>query len=329
MSTTELRTDPFTGQRVVIAGDRANRPGGEFEVPRPPQVVPDDDPFLEGHEHRTPPELDADRPGGSAPDGPGWLTRTIPNEYPIVRPDAPAPQAEAQTDLFRAVAARGGHEVIVQAPGPVSNLVELGPAGVATAVTAWQRRLRAHANAPARHLICNEGEEAGASQPHTHAQLMTLPLVPASMAAERERAQAYANQTQGSSLAGDYLQEEVRRRERIVAIDDECVLLAPYASRGAFHLIVHPRTPRLRLEDEPDGTGGAMLHDALRRLAARFGAPPPVNIWVRTAVAGAERTSWRIELYPALDPPGGIELGAGIDACTVAPEQAAAELRAL
>lgn len=329
MSTAELRTDPLTGQRVVIAGDRAERPGGGIELPPPPRVVPADDPFLEGHEDRTPPELDADRPGGGAADGPGWLTRAIPNEYPVVRPDAPAPPAEAQPELFGAVAARGAHEVIVQAPGPHAGLGELGPAGVASAVAMWQRRLRAHAGAPARHLICNEGERAGASQPHTHAQLIVLPLVPAALAAERERAQAYANQTQGSSLAGDYLQEEVRRRERVIAIDDECVLLAPYASRGAYHLTVHPRTPRLRLEDEPAGTGGAMLHDALRRLTTRFGGPPPVNIWLRTAVSGAERTSWRIEIFPALDPPGGIELGAGIDACTVAPERAAAELREL
>ena len=133
----------------------------------------------------------------------------------------------------------------------------------------------------------------------------------------------------GGNLTGDYLQEEVRRGERIVAIDDDCVLLAPFASRRAYHLTILPRRPAQRLEDEPEGIGGAMLHEALRRLATRFGAQPPLNAWVRTAVQGADHSSGRSELLPALTAAGGVELGAGSDVCTVAPEQAAEELRAL
>ena len=45
------------------------------------------------------------------------------------------------------------------------------------------------------------------------------------------------------------MQEEVRRRERIVAIDDEAVLMAPYASSTPFHLILAPRKTRARFED--------------------------------------------------------------------------------
>jgi UDPglucose--hexose-1-phosphate uridylyltransferase len=152
--------------------------------------------------------------------------------------------------------------------------------------------------------------------------------VPAELARERERAEAYTLQTMGGDLTADVLQEEVRRGERIVAIDDDVVLIAPWASRSAYHLTILPRRAALRFEDQPDGIGGRMLHLALTRLAERFGTPPPINLWVRTAVSGAERTSWRIELLPALEQHGGVELGLGVDVCTVPPEQAAAELRA-
>ena len=93
--------------------------------------------------------------------------------------------------------------------------------------------MRHHARAGAAyvHLIVNERREGGASLPHTHAQVYALDFVPAQVARERERFGAYATRTMGGNLLGDLVQEEVRRRERIVAIDDEAVLLAPYASR--------------------------------------------------------------------------------------------------
>ena len=74
------------------------------------------------------------------------------------------------------------------------------------------------------HLIVNEGRDAGASLEHSHAQLYALPFVPAEIARERERYTAYNERTMGSHLLEDVLVEEVRRRERLVAIDDEAAL---------------------------------------------------------------------------------------------------------
>ena len=329
MSSHEVRTNPFDGSRVILAADRRGRPGADWDVGPLPPLDPAADVFLEGHEDRTPPEVDAERPDGSAADGPGWLTRVVPNLFPLVEPEPPTAEPEAIPDLFGAVPATGAHEVIVQAPEAVQTLGELDAAQVRRAVAMWQRRLRAHAGAPTRMLFVNEGTRAGASQAHTHAQLVTLPSVPAELARERERTEAYAVRTMGQSLPADYLQEEVRRGHRVVAVDDETVLLAPWASKGAYHLTILPRTAALRFEDGPEGVGAGMIADALRRLGARFGVVPPVNLWVRTAVSGAERTSWRIELLPALTRRGGLELGTGVDVCTVAPELAAAELRSL
>ena len=96
--------------------------------------------------------------------------------------------------------------------------------------------MRAHADAAYVHVIVNEGQEAGASLPHTHAQLYALPFVPAAIARERERFTAYSDRTQGRNLLDDVLQEEVRRRERIVAIDDEAVVALPVRGAGAVPL---------------------------------------------------------------------------------------------
>ncbi len=49
---------------------------------------------------------------------------------------------------------------------------------------------------------------------------------------------------------------------------------------------------------------------------------PPFNLWVRTAPRGAESFCWRIDLLPRLAHPAGLEMGAGVQLCVLAPERA-------
>jgi UDPglucose--hexose-1-phosphate uridylyltransferase len=322
----EVRIDPLTGLRCIVAAERAGRPGAELTVTPPEPIDPAHDPFAAGHEDRTPPELHAVRPDGGASDGPGWTVRVVPNLYPALTADGPEPARDTKPDLFLAFPARGDHEVIVNAPEPVQSLADLPVEQVVAAVDVWRERMRAHESCAYEHLIVNERREAGASLPHTHAQLFAMDFVPAGVARERERFGAYATRTMGFNLLADVLQEEVRRRERVVAIDGEAVLLCPYASRHPFELMLVPRRGRPRFSDD-GATGAALLHDGLARLARRFGAVAPVNLWVRTAPRDTEHFCWRIDIVPRLTAPGGLELGTAVHVNTVAPEQAAAELR--
>ena len=265
------------------------------------------------------------RPAGCPTARAGPCAR-FPTATPRSRPARPAPDHDAQADLFTALPARGAHEVIVNAPQPVTSLAQLSVEQVQAAVEAWRERMRAHPAAAYVHLCVNERLEAGATQPHTHAQLFALDFVPAAVARERERFSAHAVRTMGADLLEDLTQEEVRRRDRVVAIDDEAVLTCPYASRHEFALMIAPRRRRERFEDD-GATGAALLYDALSRLARRFGASPPLNLWIRTAPRDAERFCWRIDIVPRLTHDAGLELGTGVHLNTVAPEQAAAELR--
>jgi UDPglucose--hexose-1-phosphate uridylyltransferase len=322
----ELRIDPLTGQRAIVAGDRAGRPGGQLSATPPPEIDPESDPFAEGHEDRTPPEVYALRPGDGPADSPGWAVRVVPNLYPALSEDSPQPEPQANRDLFWAEPAEGAHEVIINSPKPVVSLAQLTVEEVRTAVEVWRERIRHHSEASYVHVIVNERREAGASLPHTHAQLYALHFTPAAIARERERFGAYATRTMGGNLLGDLVQEEVRRRERIVAIDDEAVLMAPYGARVPFQLMIAPRTPRMRFEDDGP-TGAGLLHDALSRLQRKLGGAPPLNMWVRTAPRGAEHFCWRIDILPRLTHLAGLELGAGVNLNIVSPERSAAELR--
>jgi UDPglucose--hexose-1-phosphate uridylyltransferase len=271
----------------------------------------------------------------------------VPNLYPALGADegtgsGGSPEAEAgsfassgdplltsrrsgEPDLFSSRPATGAHEVLINSPRHVTSMAELDDAEFADAVATWRERMRAHAGASYLQLIVNEGGGAGASLEHTHAQLYALPFVPASVARERERAGAYAERTAGSGLLSDVLIEEVRRKDRLVAIDDEAALICPWASRGPFELRVIPRREEVRFED---GTGGAaMIATAIRLLAKRFTTPPELNLWIRTAPHGAEFFHWHVDIAPRLTIKAGFELGTGVDINIYPPEQAASDLR--
>jgi UDPglucose--hexose-1-phosphate uridylyltransferase len=354
----EIRIDPLSGHRTIVAGERSRRPGGAPGLSAselsPEPIDPQSDPFAEGNEDRTPPELYAVRPGGGAANTPGWTVRVVPNLYPALAPIGDDrdddDDGEAQTgahggqregsqatagglagrdgrdELFRSLPASGAHEVVINGPQPVLSLAELPVEQVAAAMDVWRERMRTHERSAYVQLIVNERREAGASLPHTHSQLYALDFVPAAVARERERAGAYATRTMGQSLLGDLVAEEVRLRERIVAIDEEAVLMAPYASRLPFQLMLAPRHPVPRFEQDGP-TGASLLHDGLRRLARHLGASPPLNMWVRTAPRGAEHFAWRIDVLPRLTHLAGLELSTDVNLNIVAPEHAAALLR--
>ena len=303
---------------TIVAGERSRRPGGEPALREPagadrPRARPvrrgPRGPHAAG-------ALRAARRTEAAPDSPGWRVRVVPNLYPALsrprprRAAAPAAQRAGPgaaaggtpQELFVSLPATGAHEVIVNGPQPVLSLAELPREQVIAAVEVWRERMRAHERSAYVQLIVNERREAGASLPHTHAQLYALDFVPGAVARERERSGAYTTRTMGQSLLGDLVAEEVRRGERIVAIDEEAVLIAPYASRLPFQLMLAPRRPRAALRG-----GRAVGRGAAARRAVPPGAPPRLE--PAAEPVGAHRPARRRALLladrraAAADPP--------------------------
>jgi UDPglucose--hexose-1-phosphate uridylyltransferase len=316
----------------VLAPARADRPFS-FESADAHDASRQECPLCEGHESWTPPETYAVRPGGGPPDSPGWVVRAVPNKYPLLAPGDGAPPADplesgrGEPELLVAGTATGEHEVIVHAPQHVASITALDAAQFGHAVEGWRARSAAHAESAYVHLMVNEGHAAGASLEHSHAQLYALDMVPAVVAREREHFTAHNSRTMGGCLLCDLLAQEVRRRERVVAVDDHTVLLAPFASRGPYELQLVPRRHE-RSFAESDPAALNLLREGLERLSKRLGAPPPLNLWVRTAPRGAEHFHWHVDVVPRLTRLAGFELGTGMYVNIMPPERAAKELSA-
>lgn len=207
----------------------------------------------------------------------------------------------------------------------MASITELDPEGLAVVVEAWRRRMRAHPNAAYVQMILNQGPDSGASLEHSHAQFVASPFVPATVARERERFTSYRERTAGASLLEDVLREEIRRGERLVAIDEEVALVCPWASRWPYEMRLIPRRASARFEE--DEVGAAMLHRALAALVEIFGENPQLNLWVRTAPRGVDYFHWHLDLVPRLEPSSSFEMATGVDVNDVPPETAAARLR--
>ena len=275
-SVPEVRVDPLTGHKTIIADERAARPGrGSRRRPPDPPIDPETDPFLEGHEDRTPPGARRAAPGRLAPDTPGWQVRVVPNLYPALSRRTPArPTREARRRPLHRAAAHGHHEVIVNAPRPVSSLADLEPGELAAAMGMWRAADRATTRStapPTCTCSSTSGARRGASLPHTHAQLVALDFVPAlrrprARALRRLRHAHDGRQPARRPRAGGGAAARAHRRDR--RRGRRCSRPTPRGS--PYQLLLAPRRPRARFED--DGPlGAALLHDALRRLARRFG----------------------------------------------------------
>lgn len=133
----QFRTDVLTGQQVIVAPQRAQRPAANFQDPPLTHLL---DPFTEGHEGETPDERFAIRVDNSEPNGPGWQLRVVPNRYPSVTPTSVLVSTTSATDeptLFPCWPASGEHDVVIECPDNRCRMVELSPAEIQQTLTAW------------------------------------------------------------------------------------------------------------------------------------------------------------------------------------------------
>jgi UDPglucose--hexose-1-phosphate uridylyltransferase len=195
-------------------------------------------------------------------------------------------------------------EVVVHTPRHVRTFAELTDEELDATATAWRERTavaRAEGYAYV-HALVNEGREAGASLPHSHSQLVWLRDVPPAVASE--------NAGGVRELLGD--------ESLWIGESDGAVTAVHRAGRLPYELLIAAREPGpLELS-----TALRSLRSAIARLRALEGALP-WNAWLH------EGPHPHLELVPRLSVQAGVELGAGIAINTIAPEDAAAALRAV
>lgn len=322
----ELRKDMVRDNWVVIVADNALKPG-QFPINRS-QVSAhfdgSDCPFCEGHEGRTTKEIAAIRLPGTRPDAPGWLVRTVPNKFAAFNLEGELHRSHQ--GLFERFNGLGHHEVVVETPWHYQEIQQRNPEHIGCLYRLLRQRyqeLRSDDRIKYIQIYKNRGLFAGASQQHSHSQILAYPMVPG----QCDAIGRYFEQ-QRRCLICDTIKAECSNRVRVVAETQYFLVLCPYASRFSYEAWIMPKNHC----EHFGGITDAEIDDLACLSKAYLGAmmdaldQPAYNISINTAPVNSGEDQgyhWFMEVTPRLMVMNAVELGTGFYMNPVAPERAA------
>ncbi len=334
-SVSEFRQNLVTGEWVIIAAERANRPE-DFNRHAPKQPLPRHNPkcpFCTGNEHLTPPEIIADRPHGSAPDGDGWQVRCIPNKFPALDPDAEADWFE-ESRFFHGVQGFGMHEVIIDHPRHDLTIATMSRSDVERIFHIYRDRYRTLERDERILLINifrNYGVRAGASLEHPHSQLIATPVLPTRIQHRFNVAREHYD-IHGSCVMCDVIENTIENGKRVIIETEHFLAVAPFGSQTPFETWVMPRRHNHSFgnaTDEEINDLASVMRDVLYRLYHGVG-DPDYNYLIQASPGRTryvEQYHWFVQILPRVVPSVGFELTSGIYICTARPEDTALFLK--
>ncbi len=295
-----------------------------------------------------------------------WRARAFENKYPAFRlseRDVDAPNfcelrrrfyrgALPPSELFfQKIDAEGRHEVVADTNRHLRGWGEMTALEVCLALRLLQSRLRdfrasgrfAHA-----FFFKNVGVGAGASQPHSHCQIVASPLIPDDVRFQLERVALYEKNRRDACETDSFwdalLRAELEDGRRVVAATEEFVLYCPYASRFPAQMEICPRSDE-PFEDYDSAKLNALaqtarnailvLQRAYEKQVPTATSPLDYNVVMTNAPyrvdsdfeEAARVFRPRLTILPCLVKKAGYEYGSGIDINPISPETAATWLR--
>lgn len=334
----ELRKDPISGRWVIFSPDRLRRPSAYQWVARATEHA-EDNPFLSGHEQYTPNEVFAFREPGTQPNKPGWRVRVVPNRFPALKIEGEL-EKEA-VGFYDRMNGIGAHEVIVETPRADEALEQQPLSGIVEVLSAYRSRmLDLSKDSRFRYIqiFKNVGPLAGATLPHSHSQIIALPVTPIAIKERLNAAKDYY-ELKDRNLFEDILRNERNSGDRMVYENAGFAAFCPFASRVPFEICILPRRQSAYFPQTADHDL-VLLADTLKRTLAayRFGLNvPDYNlIFISAPLRKPRRNAaptidqdfrWHIEILPRISGFAGFELATGFHINPTLPEEAARFLR--
>lgn len=332
--TWEERWHPLREEWIIVAAHRQNRPWNGEMVEREEAVLPDyvADCYL------CPGNLRVSGRQNASYDS----TFVFDNDHPCVGFDAPEPMPPPG-EIYRNRPAAGISRVVCYSPFHNVALAELRIEEVEKLLRVWREQYIELGRHPEiNHVLTfeNKGEVVGVSNPHPHCQIYATNFVFKTIETEAQVSARHLAAT-GHVLFQEILRAEREDGRRIIFENESAIAFLPYFARYAYECYVAPKQTHTSLATFSD----AELRDfaaALKALLVRYDnlwhAPFPYVMTLHQAPTdGGDHRGFHfhIEFHPPLRRPNllkylaGPEIGGGNFLSDTAPEEKAAELRAL
>lgn len=349
-SVREIRINPIVpSESVLVATARSMRPKkAEDPAPRDTRQHVDTCPFCRGNEDKTPPAI------VSLPDGPDWEIRIVENLYPVLGDDRR--DNGFSFGLQQTIDGYGRHEVIIDHDHHGIAIHEMSDAHLAMLFGAYRERMAQlyQSDERLRYVLAfkNFGPAAGGSIPHTHSQIIATPVIPENVAREVENSRAFHAKNHQcifctlidealtfEATIYDRSSGEIRRKinvgQYVVERGEKFIAIKPFASRYEWEVHILPLAHSADFlvidQEDLDDLARVMRHTMARLDAVLGGAQ--YNYFLHSlphdpSLADcAASYHWHLEICPRTSIPSGFELGSGLFVNTIAPEQAAEQLR--
>jgi UDPglucose--hexose-1-phosphate uridylyltransferase len=256
------RFNPLTREWVLVSPHRAKRPWLGQTEKTPPEHLPPYEPtcyLCPGNE----------RAGGVR--NPAYSgTFVFDNDFAALLPEAAAGASQAHP-LFSAEPERGFCRVVCFSPRHDLTLPELSAPEVEAVLATWAAQtdeLLGRSGIQYVQVFENKGAMMGCSNPHPHSQIWATAHIPNELAKELvSQADYFANGKHPLLL--DYIAEEHKRGERLVASNDHFTALVPFWAVWPFELLLVAHRPASRLS-ELNAAETSALADIIQRVTTRY-----------------------------------------------------------
>ena len=145
--------------------------------------------------------------------------------------------------LLKAQGETGICKVVCFSPDHSLTLPLMEQKAIADVVALWQKEyseLGAKQNIRHVQIFENKGAMMGCSNPHPHGQIWAQYSIPQEVERKTKMQRAYFEKN-GSSLLGDYLQQELDKDERILFQNERFVALVPFWAVWPYEAMIAPK----------------------------------------------------------------------------------------
>lgn len=315
-----MRWHPLRGEWVAYAAFRQNRP---FLPP------PEYNPLAVSTDPANPTEL----PQGD------YDIAVFDNRFPSLALDSNNPPMAA----VATAPATGKCEVVVFTQDPNASLHSLSVSHISLLLQVWaDRTTRAAASGAIKYVLPfeNRGAEVGVTLHHPHGQMYCYSFVPPVPQKMLERELAFYHQT-GDNLLCSMAATELAEGSRVIYQNQHAVAFVPPCARYPYEVWLMPirHTPSFAaLDDQQRHALAQALKAVLLKYENLWQRPfPYLMAWYQAPTDGQAHpeTQLHAEFYPPyrtrerLKYLAGTEIGAGMFAMDVLPEDKAKDLQAV
>ena len=296
-NTPHRRKNILTGEWVLVSPHRTKRPWqGKKDKPQEVErLTYDPNCYLcPGNE----------RAGGAKnPDYTG--TYSFQNDFAAL---LQGPEETFKEGLLEAESESGICKVICYHPNHSLTLPLMEVGDIIEVINLWQKEyttLGSDPNINHVQIFENKGAIMGCSNPHPHGQIWAQRSIPQEVQKKVVRQKSYWEQ-KNSSLLGDYLQQELNAKERIVLENESFVALVPYWAVWPFETMIVPKrhvTSILELTQKEVANYASILKALTIKYDNLFETSFPYSAGIhQSPTDGKDNSHWHMHMsfYPPL-----------------------------